>query len=220
MSTTLVCVVNGEVYEKFAEDLFTSARKFFHPTNEVRCEMFYGPPGWPDATMYRHHVLAKNMPNTSYVFLCDADMLFVAPVREEILPEFWVTATLHPGYVTTPRDHLPYERRPESSTCIPYGGGEFYFAGGFVGGTRHAMMTISRSIKDLVDRDHDNGIVPTWHDESALNRVLSAEPPEIALSPSYCYPANDTWYRNSCWPEQYERKLIALDKTEDQRAGR
>lgn len=219
MITTLVVVVNGEIYEKFTEDLFCSAREFFRPTRRVEFLMLYGPPGWPDATTYRHHVLRKQMPNSNYIFLCDADMRFEAKVGKEILPVSGISATLHPGYVNSWPDDLPYERDYASSTYVPKGCGTSYYCGGFWGGTRQAVLNLTEYTTWAIDQDKKQGRVPVWHDESALNWRLAKRPPEIVLDPGYCYPDNDTYYK-TIWGQEYERKLVALDKTAEQREGR
>lgn len=218
MKTTLVCVVTGETYEHFADDLFSSAEEFFHPTNEVEYLMLPGRPGWPDATMYRHHVLVDAFPDSDYVFLSDADMLFVDDVWGEVLSDT-VSATLHPGYCGQPRETFPYETRDMSWACVPPDRGLAYYCGGFIGGTSASMLGFSRNIAMIIDHDVDKSIVPLWHDESALNSILSHSQPGKTLSPSYCYPRDDSYYRG-IWPETYEPKLVALDKTEEQREQR
>lgn len=219
MKTTLVAVVSGAVYEHFADDLFASAEDFFHPTNDVELLMLPGRSGWPAATMYRHHALRDSFPEADYVFLSDADMKFVAPVWNEVLPKQGIVATLHPGYVEEHRDFFPYERNHKSFAYIPAGCGQNYFCGGFIGGTSDAMQKLSESIADIIDNDKRMGITPVWHDESALNKCLYDHAPEKVLTPSFCYPEDDTWYR-SIWTRDYDAKLVALDKTEEQRVRR
>ena len=217
MKTALVCVVTGAIYEKFAEALFASAEQFFRPTKEVELLMFEGRPGWPEATMYRHHTLRDHFPDADLVFLSDADMLFVSDVGVGVLGGSGVTATLHPGFVHS--KSKPFERNPRSATYLPPHYEGPYYCGGFVGGAHNAMLDLSTQIAAIIDADRSIGLTPVWHDESALNRTLAFSQPEVVLSPAYCYPADDSWYR-TVWPEQYEAKLIALDKTEEQRAGR
>lgn len=218
MKTTLVCVVNGEIYEHFAMALFQTGLEFFHPTEEVEYMLIPGSSGWPNATMHRWHHLLKAMPAGDYVFMSDADMLFEGDVGDEILPEHGITATQHPGYVGITPNDLPYERRMGSHSCI-HAGGRHYYCGGFVGGTREAMVALATKIARKIDLDTIVGITPVWHDESALNRCLLSAPPMKVLSPAYCYPDQDAYYK-SIWPEPYERKLVAIDKTPEQRKGR
>lgn len=214
MKTALVTVVEGEIYEKFTEDLFASAFEYFRPTDKVIMLMLPGRSGWPAATMYRYHVLVENFPEADYIFLSDADMLFEGPVADEILPHRGVTATLHPGYVN--RADLPYETRVGLWSSAR---GKRYYCGGFVGGTRFEMLSLAVRIREIIDHDVSSGHIPIWHDESALNAVLSTDPPEVTLSPAYCYPDDDTWYQ-TIWTSSYERKLVALDKTQAQRDAR
>lgn len=221
-STTLVVVVNGDAYIRYADQLFESAREFFHPTETVSFLMIEGHEGWPAATLYRWHHLLDHYPKTDYVFLTDADMRFEAEVGPEILPLDsldGVTATQHPGYVMAAREELPYENRERSACYVEPWEGYRYFCGGFVGGSRRAVYNLACQIQTLIDRDEAEGIIPRWHDESALNRVLTSYPPDIILSPSYCYPDHDSWYR-SVWENEYERKLVAIDKTNAERGQR
>lgn len=209
MAACLICVVSGKAYEDYAEQLWASARKYVQiPLTMVRLE---GRPGWPAATLYRYHVLLNWHCDCDYIFLCDADMRFEAPVGEEILGE--IVATQHPGYVG--RKDLPYEDRPESAAFVAFG--DTYYCGGFVGGEREAFLDLARKMVLAIDKDEEHGIVARWHDESHLNRILNDSPPTVTLSPSYCYPDDVNGYP---WLWLYERKLVALDKTQAERNGR
>ena len=221
-STTLAVVINGDAYIKYAEELFETAKFFFHPTEKINLLMLEGHEGWPAATMYRWHHLLDHFPKTDYVFLSDADMRFESSVQQEILPQDHldgITAVQHPGYVSTIRQELPYEDRERSACYISPDEGYRYYCGGFVGGSRRAVYNLASQITICIDMDEKQGIIPRWHDESALNRALASYPPDIILSPSYCYPDNDWWYQ-TIWMEQYERKLVAIDKTEAERGER
>lgn len=219
-STTLVTVVSGSAYEQFSDDLFRSAAEFFHPTEKVEFLMLSGLSGWPAGTMYRHHFLAANMPDTDYVFLSDADMVFESSVGHEIIPKKGTTATLHPGYIGKPREELPLEKNPDSCSFVSMSEGDKYFCGGFVGGTREAILRLSVGVSALINMDVNRDILPTWHDESALNRMLINQPPEIILSPAYCHPMDSSYYESSVWTEKYLRKLVAIDKTQSVRGDR
>lgn len=218
-STALVTVVSGAAYVAYAEAMFESAREHFHPTEEVLFVTLPGRKGWPDATMYRPRILAEQMPDADYVFLIDADMVFVAPVGSEVLPGIGVTATQHPGYVGKSDSELPYEYRATSACYVASGEGAAYYAGGFFGGGHSAMGFLVGAIAVLIDIDLAKGITPVWHDESALNACLALAPPTRVLSPSYCYPNNDHWYR-TFWLESYERRIVAVDKTQAERGDR
>ena len=220
--TTALCVVaGGATYHRYALALMASAREFFHPTEHVTTHIIEGEYGWPNGTMMRYHRLLEAMPDADYVFLCDADMLMVAPVGAEILPSYeGLAATLHPGYVRKPRAELPYETNPESAAWVAPDEGDAYYCGGFVGGTWRAMRGLANTIAGIIDLDVQRGITPRWHDESALNRCLAVEAPAVVLSPSYCHPDNDAYYRGHVWDGDFVRRIVALDKPSEERQGR
>jgi hypothetical protein len=215
-SVCLVAVVRGATYERFAQELFVSARRLFRPTGDVEMMVLPGVPGWPAATLYRYHVLAQHLPQLrhDYVFMVDADMLVEAPVGPEILAP--LVATRHPGYVETVRDELPYERSASSAAQVREGEGVAYYAGGFVGGAREHVLDLAQRIAANVDLDERRGVVARWHDESHLNRCLIDTPPFLELSPAYCHPDDDAAYR-AVWRERYPRRLVAVDKRPEER---
>jgi hypothetical protein len=192
--------------------MLTSAEKYFFTDcgADVDLLMLAGREGWPAATMERYHVIVENaerLAAATHVFHIDADMLFVAHVGAEIVAP--LVGTAHPGYVSR---RGTYEERPESAACVAADEGSVYYCGGFVGGERTQLLQLANAIRTQVDRDAEHGIVARWHDESQLNRYLIDRPPDLTLSPSYCYPANAREYIRRVWPERYEPKIIALDK--------
>jgi histo-blood group ABO system transferase len=175
---------------------------------------------WPTATITRPKVILNdwNRIKGDYVYCIDADMLIEGEVGEEILGE--LVAVEHPGYVDHHCTTVPYEREPRSSTCLGMGAGERYYAGGFFGGARDSVCDLLMVMEAMIDEDAARGIIPRWHDESALNAALAQSPPTVVLSPSYCHPANSSWYEAAVWRQPYERKIVALDKTDAQRGER
>ncbi len=214
-SVSLCCVAGGRVYQEYAAALMESAKQHFWPSMKREFHVIEGEEHWPRGTMYRYHRLLEQWPDSDYVFLCDADMRFEDTCGPEILGE--ITATLHPGYVTTPPDFLPFERREESACQVS--DGDVYYCGGFIGGENVAFHVFAEKVKLLIDWDVKRNIVPHWHDESAVNAVLHKAPPAVTLPPSYCHPDGDAHYR-VIWPEQYPRILVALDKSAEHRGGR
>lgn len=219
MRIGLVVVATGK-YQRFIPDLWTSSRQWFFagkaelllltdnwdaPTEPDIHVLHIPHQPWPGPTLFRYHSLCDYSHlarGFDYLFQCDADMRFVAPVGEEILGE--LVATRHPGYFgQTPRA-LPYERRPASQACVKYDEGAGYFAGGFQGGRAERFLEAANHIARNVQVDKANGITAAWHDESHWNRYLIDNPPDVVLSPAYCYPES--------WSIPFERKLLALDK--------
>lgn len=222
MKTALVAIAGGDAYLKYAEALMESAATYFRPTEEVEFHIIPGESSWPNGTMMRWHRLLENLPRAHFVYLCDADMLMVSAVGPAILPPggFGITATQHPGYVSTSPPHLPFERRLQSASYVGLNDGSVYHCGGFVGGERMAVRMLGARITRLIDKDIVNDVVPTWHDESALNRVLASDPPDRLLSPSYCYPGANLAYYKNFWPRAYVPQIVAVEKTQAERGDR
>src|SRR5437879_10829370 len=84
---------------------------------------------------------------TDYMFATDADMLFVGKEGDEILGER--VATEHPGFEKNKPlwgTETPYDRNAQSTAYIPYGLGEYYFAGGFYGGSTSEFIKMIHTI--------------------------------------------------------------------------
>lgn len=212
----LLVVATGK-YIGFVDPLLESARKFFckndtvtfyiftdqnyNPAPDTLC-IFHAKLGWPFDTMMRYHAYYKEKElwqNQDYVFACDADMLFVDEVGDEILGER--VATIHPGFVGK---RGSYEKDPHSKARVKRREGDHYFAGGFYGGSCTEFLKIIKTNADNIDDDLKRGIIAEWHDESHWNRYCIDNKPTVILSPSYCYPER--------WNLEYPKKLLALDK--------
>jgi histo-blood group ABO system transferase len=157
---------------------------------------------WPWMTLGRYGIFHKNkdlFSEMDYLYYCDADMLFVGEVGDEILSDR--VATIHPGHNGargTP------ETNPQSLACVyPYER-MIYFAGGFNGGSKNEYLKIANVLNSNIIEDHRKGIVAVWHDESHMNRYFIDNPPTKVLDPSYCHPGYN--------PKTDSTKLIALVK--------
>jgi histo-blood group ABO system transferase len=216
----LLIVATGK-YDIFVKSLIESAEKYFCPKHEITYFVFTDgiipesakivrieQPrlGWPFDSMMRFEIYAQNQDlliSQDYLFACDADMLFVNLVGEEILSER--VATLHPGFV---HQRGSYERNPLSLACVHENEGQYYFAGGFWGGTSQEVLKSAKINAERISMDLSNGIIAVWHDESHWNRYCIDHEPTLILSPSYCYPES--------WSLPYPKKLLALDKNHHQ----
>jgi histo-blood group ABO system transferase len=219
----LLVMATGK-YIMFVDPLIKSAEKYFCRNHEVSYFVFTNAPmvseenpyfqegkityiyqprlGWPYDTMMRYHVYYKHrdiLASQDYLFASDADMLFVDEVGDEILGER--VATMHPGFVNK---RGSYDTNPKCLAYISDDEGEYYFAGGFYGGTSKEMMQIAKTNLDNIDDDLARGIIAVWHDESHWNRYCIDHPPTVILTPSYCYPER--------WNIPYKKRLLALDK--------
>ena len=220
----LLVIATGK-YDMFIPPLFKSVKKHFLNNHEVTMFVFtdgdmpkkeglvslpneHEP--WPNATLKRYHVFDKHRKELSkmdYLYYCDADMLFVSEVGDEILPdnESELVATEHPGFFGGRRG--TYETRPESTAYVAEDEGECYVAGGFNGGTSEAFLRMSKALKEMVDKDLESDIIAIWHDESQLNRYMIDNNYKL-LNPSYCYPES--------WDIPFKKKLLALDKNHEE----
>ncbi|WP_068471352.1 hypothetical protein [Candidatus Protochlamydia phocaeensis] len=216
----LLVVATGR-YISFVGPLIESAEKHFCKGHEVTYFIFTDGPleeapnivriyqprlGWPFDTMMRFKMYAQNqdlLQTQDYLFACDADMLFVDSVGDEILGER--VATLHPGFT---HQRGSYEASPLSLACVSEQEGTAYYAGGFWGGSSQEALNIAKINAAHIDEDLSNGIIAVWHDESHWNRYCIDHEPTVILSPSYCYPER--------WELPYPKKLLALDKNHDE----
>lgn len=217
----LVIVATGK-YINFVPPLIASAKKYFCPNQDVTffvftdgelacldnvCVIKQERLGWPFDTLLCCSMYAEQkdiLSSMDFLFSCDADMLFVDTVGDEILSES--VATLHPGFVGK---RGTYEKRKRSKAYVSRREGLNYFAGGFYGGKSSIFLRIAETMAKNIKADYEKGIIAIWHDESHLNRFFIDNPPSLILSPSYCYPEN---WRNL----NYEKKLVALDKNHEE----
>lgn len=216
----LLVVATGK-YIQFVEPLISSAEQYFCPGCEVTYFIFtegdvtvhprvvkiaHQKLGWPYDTLMRSSVYAKSYEawkSMDYVFACDADMLFVDTVGNEILHD--LVGTQHPGFVN---QRGSYETNPRSKACVKNNEGTYYFAGGFYGGKTKEFFKLVSRVTRAIESDLQKRYIAVWHDESHLNRYFIDHKPTKVLSPSYCYPGPGYLYTLPDCPA----KLIAITK--------
>jgi len=225
----LLIVATGK-YTQWVQPLITSADQFFLNDHEVTYFVFtdseqyltgdnaftsdrkvqvlhHNRLGWPYDTMMRPKVYydyRHELQSMDYLFAIDADMLFVDSVGNEILGH--LTATQHPGYVGR---RGTYENRKLSTAYVAPTEEDCYFAGGFNGGIASEYLKLCKTVTDNILQDLKRKIVAIWHDESHINRYFIDNPPEVILSPSYCYPEE--------LQLPYKKRLLALCKDQEKR---
>lgn len=217
----LLVVATGK-YIQFVEPLVNSARRNFCPDCNVTYYIFTEGEvpegddivkihqermGWPYDTMFRCKLYYNNrdlFAKEDYLFACDADMLFVDTVGNEILSD--LVATIHPGFVGK---RGTYETNPLSTACLLPHEGQYYFAGGFHGGSRDEFIKLNKTMIEGIEQDLQKGFIAVWHDESHWNHYCAkVKKPTLILSPSYCYPES--------WALPYHKRLLALDKNHNE----
>ena len=188
--------------------LFTDAKTIDYQDNENVIKIFQENLGWPNNTLMRFHVFLKNkisLQRMDFLFFCNANLLFVDSVGDEILPfEEGLIALQHPGYLNKPRKKFAYEKNSMSCAHIPINKGKHYVMGCFNGGTTETFLKMSEELSKNIDEDNKNGITAIWHDESHLNKYIVDKNIKI-LNPSYGYPEN--------WKLPFSPKIIIRDKT-------
>ncbi len=207
---SLVVVVYGAIYERYAEAMLRSASVFFDPSPLVELVTIVGEPGWPNGSGCRYRRIVEEQEKIAgdYIFLIDADMVFEQRVGEEILSE-GLTVTVHPGFPDDGQKDAPWnqdvdERSASWTPDVPRSGVR-YHPGAFVGGRRKEFLELAATIEQGMAADGANGIFPRWYDEAYLNRHLAANPAALVLDGSYC-----AWdYLGDTVP----RRIVHLDKT-------
>lgn len=216
-------------YIQFVERLLNNIEDNFLNGHEIQCLLFtdhevetsdnvrvcqidHEP--WPMPTLKRYNYFMKEKDFISqfdYCFYFDVDMGIVDKVGDEVLND--LVATMHPYQSFYPKRERSYDRNPKSLAYVAPGEeGEYYFAGGFNGGSTKRFLEMSEVIADRVNKDLENNVIALWHDESQMNRYLIDNPPTLILSPSYCFA--EEHMNNSEYP--FEPKIIALKKNHDE----
>jgi histo-blood group ABO system transferase len=215
-----LCIVATGKYDCFVSPLLQSARTHFSSDLDVSYFIFtdgqipegsdivkiHQPRlGWPYDTLKRFHIYdahAEKLKAMDYLFACDADMLFVAPVGAEILGER--VATMHGGFLGK---RGTYETNKLSAAYVDKQSRRSgtYFAGAFYGGSSNEFLNQVAELKKRVDQDLDRNVIAIWHDESHLNRYYIDFKPTKVLSPSYCYLDGHEI--------PFEKKIVACQKS-------
>ena len=219
-------------YDFFWKDFYLSAEKYFfqgypwvreyyvftdHPSifgeeeNKHIHRIYQEDLGWPDNTMLRFRMflsIGKQLrESTDYLFFFNANMQFLVPVGEEILPtkkDNDLVGVKHSYFYTMTRWNYTYERRFTSSTYVPWWKGTAYFQGSLWGGTTDAVLSLCNTCLEWILKDKAKKLIPRWHDESAVNRYFIEYPPKI-LDCGYNYAEEIEL--------PFEKKILLKDKS-------
>ncbi len=191
------------------KEYFVFTDKDIRPVNERVHKISQEKLGWPYDTLMRFKMFSNIKDKLlffDYIFFINANMRFLQPVNEEVLPseEEGLLMVKHPGFYNKSRLEFTYEKNPKSSAFISSNEGKYYYMGGFNGGVSSSYLKLIHILKTNIDKDLENDIVALWHDESHLNKYMLNKKAKI-LEPSYGYPEG--------WELPYEQKIIILDKT-------
>uniref|UniRef100_A0A8C0CI86 Glycosyltransferase 6 domain containing 1 n=1 Tax=Balaenoptera musculus TaxID=9771 RepID=A0A8C0CI86_BALMU len=131
------------------------------------------------------HIVQDIQGEVDFLFSMTVTQILQNDVGVEVLGTS--VAQLHAWwYFKNPGD-FPYERRPKSAACIPFGQGDFYYDGAFVGGTRLEILNLVEEYLKSVIHDLKLGLNSTY--EKYLNKYFFLRKPTKLLSPEYNWDA-------------------------------
>lgn len=223
MTINILTICTGK-YTMFFENFYNSCEKYFL-TNHKKSyfvftdgeilsqnnihKIYQSKLGWPYDTMMRfkmfNSISEKLTGDFTYFF--NANMLFVNEVCEEVIPNEnnnWLMGVNHPGFFNKTPLQFTYERNRNSQFYIPFGEGKYYYQGCFNGGRTKEFLEMSKILETKIEIDISNGIIPVWHDESALNWYYNNINP-LLVSPSYAYPESVSI--------NFQKKIVQIDKS-------
>jgi len=201
-----LCIIATGKYDRFVAQLIGSARRYFLRGHDVHFIVFSdvtptaavdihhyptAHENWPGPTLHRYRTMltaANDLRRYDYIFYVDVDATFVGDVPDSILGN--IVATRHSGYRDSPKTEFPYMHGPASAAHIPRGQGQYYYAGGFQGGTSTAFITAMEACAAAIALDEQHNIIAEWHDESHWNRYLLTRRPDVVLDREYHWPDN------------------------------
>ncbi len=218
-----LCIIATKNYIDFVPPLLESAEAYFLKGHDVDFHVFcdhtfvtaylnikFHPirhQPWPAMTLKRYEIMQQaDLSGYDYIYYIDADMLFVAPVGDEILKP--LVGVHHPGYYM--KGGGAWETKKESTAYVRESKRNVYLAGGFQGGALY-----DNAIKHLafnIAYDEEQGVTAVWHDESHWNQFYTHSPAEFTvLNPSYCM-VEEMEKRKAWGIDWLEPKIIALSK--------
>lgn len=229
----LVCT---RKYFEFVQPLLTSVEKYFLTNHDVAVILFTDNPyrhysfsrmiayveipsyKYPEVTLRRYHYVTEHkklFEKSDVIWYLDVDMLIVAPITEETLPDGeGLVSVEHPGFWKG--GWGSHGTHKKSLFYVPPEKREGYYCGGTQSGSTKSYLRMAKILSENIDKDleiakeigytQNNGILGEWNDETAYNWYLKNENVDgnwKILSPSYCYPH---------WEIPFEKKILALEK--------
>lgn len=225
----VICIIATNQYKSFVPQLTKSICEYFLLSHEIELHIFtegivelyedervkhvfHKIPAYkfPEASLYRFHIMTSLNYEADYLYYIDADMQIVDYVGDEILGD--IVAVRHPGYFMG--GWGSENVNPKSTAYLQNDKRLKYFAGGFQGGKLEHYFGAMLIMAAAIEVDRGNGIMAEWQDESHWNRHLAYNPPTVELNPSYCMPEPE-WKRKAWKINNLPVKIIALEKDEN-----
>ncbi|MDR0575926.1 MAG: hypothetical protein LBG96_18200 [Tannerella sp.] len=134
---------------------------------------------WVKNVLYRYKMILghqEDYADCDYLYFFNANTLFRKKVTpKEFIPQKkdnYLIALSPDFYIGHHKDSWPYERRPESCACIPYGKGDYYYQSAIYGGRKQEYLELLRTCDEWVRKDEEKDIVACIGDESHFNKYL------------------------------------------------
>lgn len=170
--------------------------------------------GWPMIACQRFKILnnlKEDFKDYDYVFFFQANIRFIKKVTpEEFLPkdnEKIIAALSSANRKNVSADDLNFERNEKSQAYIRYGTDMKYFHSGILGGKVKPFIEMLNDCEAMMDKDLENNIIPSVHDESVFNKYLLTHQYK-ELSNNYLYPNEGKPF----W-KMFNVKIIQAPKT-------
>lgn len=225
----ILLLIATRKYKDFVQSILNDVKKYFLINHDVTVEVFTDEIRtyegdervkvnqtlivsykFPFASMYRYRFFTSKEYPCDYIYYSDVDMGIENYVGEEIFGD--VVAVRHPGFYNGGGSWETNEK----SMCYTHPENRLkYYAGGFQGGSCKEYYRMMVFMKNLIDVDEKNNIVPVWHDESAWNFVLSVTKTITELNPSYCM-VEQQHLREQWGISQFPAKIVALAKNHEE----
>lgn len=190
--------------------VFTDASQLYAEKDNLRIHRIHQENlGWPGNTLFRFRMfdsIREQLQSYDYIFFMNANSVIAADItEEEFLPsQEELLVVQHPGFFDQSVRKFPYERRKESSACIPKGQGQVYVYGAVNGGKADAFLGMAHELQDEIQKDYEKGMIAKWHDESHLNYYVWKHGNYKLLTPAYAYP--------EIYNLPFEKKIILIEK--------
>lgn len=209
MKIAILYICTGK-YNVFWKDFYSSCEKYFLPENSKTYFVFTDNPmlsfepnihlikkecrGFPLDSLFRFEMfleVEEQLKKFDYIFFFNANMLFIADIGNEILPDSTKSGLIgvqHPGHYAHKAGMFPYERNKASRAYIPKEKKNyFYYMGSLNGGTATNYLELIRSCAQNIRLDYEEGIIAYIHDESHLNHYFNNHE-ILMMNPGYAYP--------------------------------
>ncbi|XP_019497528.1 PREDICTED: glycosyltransferase 6 domain-containing protein 1 [Hipposideros armiger] len=143
---------------------------------------------WHDRDLVRmmtlgEHIISHIQDEVDFLFSMTVEHVFQGDFGVETLG--MSVAQLHAWWYFKDTENVPYERRPQSAACIPFGWGDFFYDGEIVGGTPLQVLKLIQDYLKGVTQDAIHGLNSTY--ESHLNKYFFLHKPSRLLSPEYSW---------------------------------